>query len=277
MSDPPRLLETPDGTLATRLLRSATHDRPRPGALDRALSGATLLGTASIATKSVAAGLGKALAPWLLTGLMGGVVASVAVHAAIPFVAPNTSLGRKPGAGPAPQPNPTRAGELSVKGGEPDAVPSPQLVPERPQTPPSTGEVTPRGEQAFRVVTPARSAAGPGPKGDAVAPRAPAVGAFNIDPAAPHESDQFAAELVLIDAARRSLSAGSAVPALSALAKHAREFPGGHFRPEALVLEIEAQALRGDSGVVRRLASHFLAVYPGHPLGKRVRELATTP
>jgi hypothetical protein len=280
MTDPPRLLETPDRGLATRLLRSASHDRPRPGALNRALSGAALLGTASIATTSVAAGLGKSLTPWLVTGLLGGVAASVSVHAAMPFFSPEVSPRSQPSGRQAEAASRTPRAQLSgpTRGAEVSGSPGPEPEPTPTARSPS-GEASSGAEWTRRGVAPARSSAEPamGPSGAMVVPRPPAVLAFEDAPTRPHEPGPFAAELVLIDAARQSLSEGRTTLALSTLAEHAREFPAGHFRPEALVLEIEAQALRGDSVTVRRLASRFLDAYPAHPLGTHVRELAATP
>jgi hypothetical protein len=280
MSDPPRLLDTPDAGLGSLLLRSARHDRPRPGALDRALAGAALIGTTSVATASVAAGLGKSLTPWLFTGLLSGVAASISVHAVMPLLAPDTSRGA-PSEGRQPQrARATGSGEASGPIREGERLPSAPVLPELSDTAPNAAVGAPaRAEWVNRVVASAGALAeiAPPRNRETAAPLAPSVAAFAIGSPAPHESGPFAAELVLIDAARRNLSEGRAAPALATLARHAREFPDGHFRPEALVLEIEAQALGGDAAAARRLALRFLQTYPAHPLGKHVRGLAAMP
>jgi len=280
MSDPPRLLDTPDDGLATYLLRSAAQDRPRAGALQRVLSGAALLGTAGVASTSSAAGLGKSLISWLLTGLLSGAAASISVHAAMPFFAPEGSTAA-PSNGRQVQPaRATQAGELSTPTREDEALPSRQLLPEPSNTAPNRPrDASSRADRNVRMVasTSASAEPGPAPQGDKAAPPASSIAGFELAPTPAHEPDPFAAELVLIDTARRSLSDGRADLALATLVRHARDFPDGHFRPEALVLEIEAHALRGDSVTVRGLASRFLETYPGHPLGKHVRELAPRP
>ncbi|MFT3926108.1 MAG: hypothetical protein QM778_26425 [Myxococcales bacterium] len=79
-------------------------------------------------------------------------------------------------------------------------------------------------------------------------------------------------EIALLDRARTHLAQGNAGAALAALTEHARSFPRGTLREEAMVLEIEALSSI-EPEAARVAARRFLQLYPGSAHSARVRSL----
>ncbi len=71
-------------------------------------------------------------------------------------------------------------------------------------------------------------------------------------------ANDVAAEVALLDRARKAVTQGDSAAALAALEKHHSEFKNGTLGPEADVLRIEALLARGDSGSAAQAARAFL-------------------
>jgi hypothetical protein len=78
------------------------------------------------------------------------------------------------------------------------------------------------------------------------------------------------AEIALIDAARGAMQSGAHGRALGLLNDYEMRYPKGSFRPEAMVLRIEALAKMGQQTEASRLAQRFVAKHVGSPLAERV-------
>ena len=89
----------------------------------------------------------------------------------------------------------------------------------------------------------------------------------------PDLTDQLRLELALLEGARAALGRGALAEAATLLARYAARFEQGTLRPESEALQIELEMRRGQLQAARRLAAHFLAMYPEHPLRDRVRQL----
>ena len=271
---PPRLLDAPGAGLADRLLRSAAIDAPRAGSLARALATASTAST-TVATASVAVGgLSKTVATWLLVGSVGGGIASGAAYivsseAREQRPAPSVAAARQSELGAAPRALPTpvlpphavereRMEAATPKPGEPSSLPGASRV---------VAPVTPRPGSVAKF----SAAPPPASGGEAASPTSPAPTREAQGVQGPVEPPGVAEELVLIDAARKSLSGGDPGRTLVFLSEYRQRFPSGHFRPEALAIEIEAHVRRGETSAAQRLGAHFFEMYPTHPLAARVR------
>lgn len=133
------------------------------------------------------------------------------------------------------------------------------------------------GEDAPRAVVMATEPATPaapmiaGPQVLAPTPVAPP----SREPA-PRRTDGVREELTILEQARAALAAGAADRALELLGRHDRRYPRGTFRPEAIVLRVEALARRGETEKARALANRFLAENPDSPLAERVGRFAAS-
>ncbi len=72
----------------------------------------------------------------------------------------------------------------------------------------------------------------------------------------------LAAEIALLDGARRALFEGDPRSALAWLDRYDRDLPGGTLRPEAIVLCVEALVKVGDRGGAAALADRSMATLP---------------
>jgi len=84
-------------------------------------------------------------------------------------------------------------------------------------------------------------------------------------------SSSLAAEIALLDEARREQSAGQFERALAVLARYQREHPHGALRRESDLLKLETLSRRGDDDEAARLARQFLEAFPDDPHAARVR------
>lgn len=89
--------------------------------------------------------------------------------------------------------------------------------------------------------------------------------------ARPDTSSSLAAEIALLDEARRAQSTGQSEHALAVLARYQREHPHGELRRESDVLKLETLSGRGDHEEAASLARHFLEAFPDDPHTARVR------
>ncbi|MDP9033365.1 MAG: hypothetical protein M3O50_01040 [Myxococcota bacterium] len=87
------------------------------------------------------------------------------------------------------------------------------------------------------------------------------------------EASSLAAEVAALDAARSALDTGGPDDALALLGRYLREFPKGKLVPEAEVMAIEAQAVKGERARVIRDATRFLDRHPNAPERTRVEQL----
>jgi hypothetical protein len=83
----------------------------------------------------------------------------------------------------------------------------------------------------------------------------------------------MAAEIALIDRARRALARGAPDDALGLLDQYQRDFGNGTLANEARVLRIEALAKRGDRARAKQLASEFMQSNPDDVHRERVEKL----
>lgn len=90
------------------------------------------------------------------------------------------------------------------------------------------------------------------------------------DPAA-DRADDLAAELAHLQRARAALDRSDPDAALTHLAAHAGQFPGGQMVQDRQLLRVEALCARGDAPAARAEASAFLQRYPGSPHAVRVQ------
>ena len=84
----------------------------------------------------------------------------------------------------------------------------------------------------------------------------------------------LAAEIALLDAARRAREAGEFDRALALLGRYQHEHPHGELRRESEVLKLETLFERGDRDAATRLGRHFLETFPDDPHVSHVRTLA---
>ena len=75
-------------------------------------------------------------------------------------------------------------------------------------------------------------------------------------------SKQYAAEILLLEPARRSLSRGDYAGALASLGQHRREFPNGQLRQERDALRVRALWGLGQKPAALAAASAFRKRYP---------------
>jgi hypothetical protein len=144
----------------------------------------------------------------------------------------------------------------------PDAVEiSPVASPDR-----ASGEAAPRAGRATagEAVTVVTSGSGTS-SGTGIA----SVGAYEPEKA---QSD-LAAEVALLDEARRLLGDGQAGAALAALSRYRTEVPRPRLDPEARYLELEALVASGAAARARRAATVLIEQYPGGPHAARARRV----
>lgn len=134
---------------------------------------------------------------------------------------------------------------------------------ERAEAPPGS-ERAPQSEASPDRSTPRRAA--PAHDQRAILARQRAAGA--------NMSSSLAAEIALLDAARRARDAGEFDHALALLDRYHREHPHGELRRESEVLKVETLVERGDRDEATRLGQQFLDAFPDDPHVAHVRTLA---
>lgn len=261
MADPERLLRKPGP--AARLLRSAELDVPGAQSRARALAAAAGAVTAlGAATGSAAVGgtaLAKMVATWVCVGALGGtVVSGAALYLTEEPLPPAPRASQVIGDAPSSQ-------RPSVPAPAPEPAP-PAIDPEPVEAPSAPPAASVRVEPPPSAQASPRVSAPPARSGPASAAGS-AVASFS----APAASVSLHEELKWIEAARSAAARGDHAAVLATLDRYEAAYPGGHFRPEAQALRIEALAKRGDRERARTLAERFIQNYPTHPLIGRVR------
>ena len=244
MSDPKRLLESSPNPLTRELLRAGIPDAPDPRTLPRLLGAAGSLATfgASTAAASGFGAIGQAgtvgfAAKWVGIGLLAGLVTGGGVT-----VVAMRAIDSHPAAPPtssaftpAPIPAPSRA--------------KPAIVPRAAESP-----VAPLNEASPRQVPTDRN----GPAG--------APGGLD-------RSRQLAADVAVIDRAKRSLGRGDAAGTLRELDAYAKSANTGVLDREALVLKVEALVLAGKQSEAREVARSYLERFNEDAYTRRLRQL----
>lgn len=244
MSDPERLLDAEPSDLTRTLLSAARSEQPSERALKRTLlavgAGAAVMGTAAVAGGSAA---GTSAGSSGITSL--GIVAKwLGIGATAGLVTAGAAVGleREPESAPPPPP-----AEIAA----PAPMPKPTVQRALPPPPPAA----PATSEPKKLAQPL-----PAPLNQDL------LEAEDADPS-------LNAEVAALDRARRALADGNASGALSQLEKYDRELASGRLRPEALYLEMEAAARRGDRTRAEQKARELLSEHPKSPHAARARAL----
>lgn len=160
--------------------------------------------------------------------------------------------GRSAGDEETPTPQPIERSSANAGDGHSAAAPSPPRTPQppapaKPMTSPEPEAETEKPEPSVRPS--ARRHPHPEPERSAFEPE---VG----------QSNDLAAELELMRAARSALRSGSTDRALSLLHEHARTYPDSAFAEERKATEIMALCTRGDTAKAEAMAQRFRQAFP---------------
>lgn len=270
MTDPERLLDQKGSDLEVALLRAALDESPPSGLTQRTLAALGAAGALTAAGGSASAASSAAVpaASGVLKG--SGAIAGGGIWSAL-------GIGALAGA--------ITVGVVAWTSGSgaPEPAKTAQQAPSSPlgaAAPRATGsaQVTlPPEERADDGLPPSTSAALSAPQ----APLAPSMGGpspLMSGPRGPRPPGRsppsLAAELALIDAARRSLRDGDSTAALALMERHAREFAGGQLADEAAAIRVEALARLGDRAAARAAARRFFEAHPESPHADRVKAAA---
>jgi hypothetical protein len=146
----------------------------------------------------------------------------------------------------------------------------------RPDDPPQTTELRP-AEPPSIPAAPQTPVTVP-PRSPAPQPLAPVAPAIDRPANTPAIDPVLAAELALVDAAKRALAAGDAALALDRLAAHARDHRRGQLAEERQALRVEALCAAGKRPQARAEATLFLREYPASTHADRIaRACPATP
>ncbi|MBI5534291.1 MAG: hypothetical protein HY898_16320 [Deltaproteobacteria bacterium] len=249
MNEPLRIVDEDASDLGAELVRSAIQDRPSPAARRRTAAalgiGAGILLPAAtakaagtlIGAKTSAATLSLSLvAKWTAVGIASGVLV-LGVGKVVQSI---------PGEASVAQQSPSAAVTTPARSPSPAAsMPAPLQVESQPAVSASSQPL----------------AASPPP----IAMPAPSQSAA--------QAPSLAAEIALIDEARRALRAHDWRTATAALYQRDKEFPRGPLGMEGTVIRVEALVQSGNMAAAKALGDSFVAAHPGSPLCRRVRAL----
>lgn len=232
---------------AQRLIRMArAHDRPPPGArarvrarVDGRLAGATLAG-ALLTTKSVTV-FAKTLAALALVAV--AVRVALARAAPTPAVAPAHSRTTAS----------TRVRERAVAG-------PPPVVDATVATPP----------RVVSVALPDRVSRTPAPPASRARHATTRGTAAPVAPTPPPAVGSIAEELRALQLAQSACRAGETPACLARLDAHARAFPAGALREEALGMRALVLCRAGDVAAARAVARSLRAAFPRSPRVSRL-------
>jgi hypothetical protein len=146
-----------------------------------------------------------------------------------------------------------------------------------PTTVPAPAAIT-RGARATDAERIAEPASSPAPSLAEAVTSAPSGTKEAVSRSAPAEVrrrpvDDLAAEIRLLDTAKRQLRGGTPAEAVAALDEDRARFPKGALGQEASVLRIEALERSGQHGAARALARRFVQNYPSSTHVERVSRL----
>ncbi len=272
--DPIRLLDESESRLARTLLSAAREESPRPAALQRTLTavgvGVTLkaaggassagkvaltassakAGAASTAVasavKAPAAPLALLVTKWLALGAVAGVAASGAVYGvraalepSAPSLVSSTSIGVAAPLHAAPRVSTTVESVLT---------PALSVVSNPAAALPST-HASSASSASSSSSSPSASSA----------------------PTKADTSSSLAAEVAILDQARRALAAGDNGRVLQDLNGYETRFSDARMLPEVLYLRLEAFTRQGDLASASSTARQILERYPSSPHAARAR------
>lgn len=268
MTDPKRLIDASPDDLTGRILRTALDDQPNEQALHStaaalgvggAVVGAALQGSAAGASTQLAGGVKAGVVgvlKWLSVGVATGAVAAggiSAVHHLVARRAAKQSVTRVAAA----------ARARAAAPAHPSLV---NLPPQRVGPPPALTAAN--RSRSLRVHHTAPS----------TALRAVPTAAFGSAPSSASKSalpPSLAADLALLDRARRALAQHDPRGALQALDVYARQRQSGVLDPEAEVLRIHALLALGEHARAEKLARAFVAAHPTSSYAPELRALYT--
>ncbi|MCA9639383.1 MAG: hypothetical protein H6718_23095 [Polyangiaceae bacterium] len=261
MDDELRPLLTGDLELELRAaLEAGLDDGPSPESVQAA---ALALGLSVGAAKGVAAGVAGqgivkgASSSWLLKwfgiGLLVGGVSSSGVALMKGQVEPSSHHSASPA-----EADPAHRAPTSLQPAQPEST-------RKESGDPKMAELTPPAVAAPAVPPEARAE----PK-DADVASAPPASAASF-PSATRQAD-LRAEVLLIDAARRSLAAGNAQGALVELGRYDALVGPKRLAPEALVLRVRALSQLGRTQEARALAQPVIASQPDSAQSKQLQK-----
>ena len=197
---------------------------------------------ASIAPKAMLAS--SSLLKWL--GIAGGAVVAAG---AVGYVAHQSRLAETPASAPA------------VATAEPGPAARAATVARSPSPPARPAPATPAEEAP--VPLPLARPAVPGAR---AAPAAPAGPASSLDE-----------EVLAIDQARRSLTAGDTAAAIQQVDAYDARYPTGALAQESAEIGFEALFRSGKRAQAEKLAARFLAAHPSSPYARVIRALEASP
>lgn len=279
MTDPTRLSAEPESEFELRLLRSGRVEPP-PRSKEKAWAAASDALAASLVAGSAAAGgrwaAGSAKAGWL-TGLHGwwmfALGAGVLASGMALGLAHRGHSGRAPSAHTSPRHEPSAiASEESASSssapsnafGNATPVPPASAFTQLEAREPSLAAAAPPSAPRHAHLTP-----GPSTERPTRADAPPPASASRSDTGA----SNVAAELALLDDARRAAERADFGHALSALDDYRAKFPRGAMTAEATVLRIGVLVRAGDRAAAKRIADAFLATDPDTLYVSRVQSL----
>ena len=202
---------------------------------------------------------------WISLGALGGGLVTAAFVAMLGWRGGHTerAVAAPSLTSPIVVPAASVAGTAPVVSSTRPSVTSDPGAGERPDASP-VSERAPQSEASPDRSTPRRAA--PAHDQRAIWGRQRAAGA--------NMSSSLAAEIALLDAARRARDAGEFDHALALLDRYHREHPHGELRRESEVLKVETLVERGDRDEATRLGQQFLDAFPDDPHVAHVRTLA---
>jgi hypothetical protein len=276
--EPLRSVSDDEGEL--RVLRSASGDRPPPGARARVaaalgVSAALVASSTSVALAAAksasAAGTGVAtsagaaaagagaltsagIAGWAGTGAVIGVVASLAAQPLLQSSAPTPVRHSAPSFASA-RPTPRQASPVAAPPGVTvKTAPAPPGAVEPPRSNEDSATAAPAG--ATLLFAPAT----PAPSRPAAAPE-------------PAPSSALAEEVRALDEVNRALERNDAGRALRALGRYRERFAHGALATEARVLRVKALLMSGNPAGAELEAAAIVRADPGGRYAERVRAL----
>lgn len=273
-SDVKRLLEEGADPFEQSLLASAKRDRMSPEAAQTLAAafgvtaaggtaaglGGSVVATSSVAPKalaSVPAAKIAAIFGWktVLFAVGGaGLLLGGAVVAFATFPSPHGGVG-------AP-----RSTEVAVASMVPTAIPGQSHAHDAAEAHPVEAEALP--------AIPATIPSAPAPtKRSARAPRSVRERPSPAETA----TNDVAAEVRLVERARRALASGDLTEANAILDDYERSFPHGSLAQEAAILRIDALARSGDRVATERAVAAYLAAHPRSPHAARLRAMIGAP
>jgi hypothetical protein len=241
MTDPERLLRTPENALATLLLRAGAEEKPSAAvaaaksagiAAIRLAEGTSTAATGSAAFKGATLGVG-AVVKWIAIGALGGAVAVTSMQALVA------------------DPDARHAGALPAA--------APNALAERPsERATSADHAAPKLVVSADANEPERPIAVEAPRSRS---SEPSLGDFAKPEATGRASGAFlAAEVRFVDQGRAAIQRGAFAEALEQLARYEELFPHQQLLTEVLFLRMEAFNRLGNVERARALAARILTL-----------------